>query len=100
VNASVNPATLTGLLPATQSPLDPSGKTPGGSGGGLLSDGGLLSNLLGGEDGGLLSGGLLGGGDGLLGGGGLLRESTQSSSPTGLSEQQELDLLGQLLGGR
>lgn len=95
VNASVNPATLTGLLPTT--PPKQSGNTPPGSTGGLLS-GGLLSSLLGQDDGGPLSGGLLSGG--LLGGGGLLRSSAQSSSPTGLSEQQEIDLLGQLLGGR
>jgi len=76
-------------MAATSSPL----KLPGApSGGGGLLSGGLLSNLLGQDNGGLLSGGLLGGG--------LLRPQTQSSSPTGLSEQQEIGLLGQLLGGR
>lgn len=88
VNATLSPDTLTGLLPAPTSPQKPRADGPGGP----LPDGLLPDNLL----------GLLGlGGDGGLLSGGLLRSSAQGKgSPTGLTEKQEADLLGQLLGGR
>lgn len=85
VNATVNPATLTGLLPAGGTTQQPGGA------GGLL--GGLPGTV-----GGLLPG-LTSGTDGLAGG--LLSPLGQRrDSPTGLTERQEADLLGQLLGGR
>ena len=103
VNASLNQATLTGLLPTSPTQQEePSTTRPNNQGGrGLLPD--LLDGV-----GGLLNGQggvgeLLDGVGGLLGQGGLLdlrRDNRASGNATGLSQQQERDLLGLLLGGR
>jgi phospholipid/cholesterol/gamma-HCH transport system substrate-binding protein len=87
VNASINPATLIGLLPTKEKDRRPPAAPRGprdDKGGGLLD--GLL-----GEDGLLDLNGLLGG----------LKQGLKGSpkSPTGLSERQEKNLLGLLLGG-
>ena len=92
VNASLNPATLTGLLPTgtqqdeqTKGQRQPAPEKPKG----------VVPDLL---------GGLLDGVGGMLGQGGLLdlrkNRAGAAANPTGLSEQQERDLLGLLLGGR
>jgi len=88
VNATINPATLTGLLPS--SPVQQPGEDPADASAGrppLDETLDLLEDLLGHGDGGLL-GGLLG------------PSGRHEESPTGLSPQQEADLLGDLLGGR
>ncbi len=103
VNASLNQATLTGLLPTPEDPVKPSTvrPQPGNQGTGLVPD---LLNGVGGLLNGAGLGGLLDGVGGLLGQGGLLdlrRDRSQDAgNATGLSEQQERDLLGLLLGGR
>ena len=78
VNASLNEATLTGLLPpgakATAPARTPAGNEQDGPVAGLLGGGGVL-DLSQGDDG-------------------------SADSPTGLSQQQERNLLGLLLGGR
>jgi phospholipid/cholesterol/gamma-HCH transport system substrate-binding protein len=101
VNASLNQATLTGLLPTPEDPVKPSTVRPQPGNQGLVP--GLLNGvtgLLNGEG----IGGLLGGVNGLLGQGGLLDlrrdRARDTGNATGLSEQQERDLLGLLLGGR
>jgi len=93
VNASLNQATLTGLLPTEAAPeaqTKPEPVTAPGAG--------LVPDLLGGI------GGLLNGPGGLLGQGGLLdlqkSRAGAHDNPTGLSAQQERDLLGLLLGGQ
>jgi len=96
VNASINPATLTGLLPTDTVPDAPTKPEPATEPGA-----GLVPDLLGGI-GGLLNG--QGGLGGLLGQGGLLdlqrSRAGATDNPTGLSAQQERDLLGLLLGGQ
>lgn len=93
VNASINQATLTALLrpdPNPEGVPPPRGSTsPEGGAGSALPD---VPD----------AGGLLGGQNGLLGGGLLNRDrgGRTTDSPTGLSPQQERDLLGLLLGGR
>ncbi len=105
VNASLNQATLTGLLPTPETrPVRPSPTRPqsGDQGGrGLVPD---LLNGVGGLLDGAGLGGLLDGAGGLLGSGGLLDlrrdRNRYTGNATGLNEQQERDLLGLLLGGR
>lgn len=106
VNASLNQATLTGLLPVA--PVKQDDVAPAQTPPATQEGRGLVPDLLGGV-GGLLNGeglgGLLGGVGGLLGDGGLLdlrkeRAGVHSDNPTGLSQQQERNLLELLLGGR
>jgi len=97
VNATVNPATLTGLLPETTSPDTPPTPTlpddgdPGPDPGQVLPPvdlDGELPGILGDPADGLLTGGLL------------RTSARDDDSPTGLTQQQESDLLGMLLGGQ
>lgn len=104
VNATVNPAMLTGLLsdssPQTPTVPDVGDPDQGPDQGPDLGDvlppvdpGGDLSGILGQSSDGQLVDDLLTGG--------LLRTSARNGeSPTGLSPQQESELLGMLLGGQ
>lgn len=85
VNASVNPATLTGLLPTRSGPAGTGLPSAGQGPASKNKAGDALSGLL--------------GPTGLLGGTLLAPPKDTTKSPTGLNQEQESSLLGFLFGG-